>query len=329
MATVEETLNNFKKAYGEPPEGFEEFRQSLQFVDPLLPETSVPSICKGYLLPSGIQIHDIMLQPYFESRTMSARPSDVIVASYPKCGTTWTQEICYLILHGVDLQKANSKTLEERIPFIEIPPIGIKGIEKMPDPRLIKTHLPYDDLPLNFRKNKTKVVYIARNPKDTVVSFYHFLKMVGFFGYTGTIDRFLDLLIDNKLIYGDMVEHFLGYWKRRNDGNVLFLTYEGLQKDFKGELRKIAKFLGKPLTEEQVDQVTDHCSFASMSKNPMTNYSQGGATVKGEGSQTSFMRKGKVGDWRNHFSPDMSRKMDDYIEKALQGSDLKFDYELH
>lgn len=260
---------------------------------------------------------------------MSARPSDVIVASYPKCGTTWTQEICYLILHGVDLQKANSKTLEERIPFIEIPPIGIKGIEKMPDPRLIKTHLPYDDLPLNFRKNKTKVVYIARNPKDTVVSFYHFLKMVGFFGYTGTIDRFLDLLIDNKLIYGDMVEHFLGYWKRRNDGNVLFLTYEGLQKDFKGELRKIAKFLGKPLTEEQVDQVTDHCSFASMSKNPMTNYSQGGATVKGEGSQTSFMRKGKVGDWRNHFSPDMSRKMDDYIEKALQGSDLKFDYELH
>lgn len=261
---------------------------------------------------------------------MVARPSDVIVASFPKTGTTWTQEICYLIMNGIDVEKANSKHLEDRIPFIEIPSIGIRGIEALPNPRIIKTHLPYDEIPSSFLKNKTKIVYIARNPKDTAVSYYHFIKLLGYCAYTGTLEKFLDMFVDEdfNIMYSPYTKHIIDFWNRRNDGHVLFLTYEGLQKDFKGEIRKIANFLGKPITDEQVDKIAAHCNFDSMSKNPMTNYSRSGAVIKVDTVDYGFMRKGKVGDWKNHFTPEMSRKVDEYVERTLRGTGFEFEYNI-
>lgn len=332
MSSIGETIKKFKDAYGKPPEGFDAFLKTCRPLVPYISPSSDPEYCMGYELPSGLRLHDLMMQPYYESRQLVARPTDVLVASYPKTGTTWTQEICYLILNNIDLEKANSKTLEERIPFIEIPPMGIKGFEKLPDPRVIKTHLPYEDIPQSFLQNKTKIVYIARNPKDTAVSYYHFMKMLGYFAYSGTLEDFVDLFVNDTgsdhVMYHTYVKHALEYWKRRNEGTVLFLTYEGMQKDFIGGIRKVAQFLGKTLTDEQVDQIAAHCSFESMSKNPMTNYSQGGACVRVEGSETCFMRKGKVGDWKNRFTPEMSRKMEEYVAKHLQGTGLEFEYEI-
>jgi len=325
MSAVEETVKKFYEGYGKPREGFEEFLKSCKHLDPFLDPTS-SDLCKGYFTPSGQRLHALMIQPYYDSRTMEARDSDVIVASYPKTGTTWTEEICYLILSNVDLKKANSATLEERIPFLEIPAIGLKGIEELQSPRLIKTHLPYKEIPSNFLKNGAKIVYITRNPKDTLVSYYNFMRMVGFFAYSGDLQSFLDLFITDQIMYNSFSDHVLEFWRRRHDDNVLFLTYEGLQKNFKYGIEKIANFLGKEISKDQVDQVAQHCNFDSMSKNPMTNYSQGGAAIKAPGCTGSFMRKGKVGDWRNHFTDEMSKKMDLYIEKHFAGTGLEFDY---
>ena len=46
-------------------------------------------------------------------------------------------------------------------------------------PRIIKTHLSYDMLPEGLRENrKAKIIYVNRNPRDAVVSFYNHFKVL-------------------------------------------------------------------------------------------------------------------------------------------------------
>ena len=95
-------------------------------------------------------------------------------------GTTWTSEIGYLILHDVNLAKVNSEPTEKRIPFIEIPAIGIHGIRDLPEPRLIKTHLPYEELPKSFIENKTKV-FGKRNLGGNTINTIIYQNLLNFF----------------------------------------------------------------------------------------------------------------------------------------------------
>ena len=49
--------------------------------------------------------------------------------------------------------------------------------------RIIKTHLSYDMLPEGVKERKAKIIYVNRNPRDAVVSYYnHFRVLEGFSG---------------------------------------------------------------------------------------------------------------------------------------------------
>ena len=137
------------------------------------------------------------------------RDDDVYVTSFPKCGTTWTQEMVWNICNNFDFDKAKSVPLVKRMPFIEISGLlkdnlvagmsaddktatpeaadSVQNATNMPrsEPRLLKTHLSYDMLPTQVREKKPKIVYVTRNPRDAVVSFYNHWKALC--GFTGII----------------------------------------------------------------------------------------------------------------------------------------------
>ena len=102
----------------------------------------------------------------------------------------------YLLKNNLDFGKAKEKVLEDRFPYLEYPYPGIHSVEKMPSPRLIKTHLPLDFLPDDALTGK--VIYITRNPKDTVVSYYHFARMLAFSSFEGSFEHFLRLFTKNE-----------------------------------------------------------------------------------------------------------------------------------
>ena len=81
-------------------------------------------------------------------------------------------------------------------------------------------------------------------------------------------------------------------------------------------VRRVANFLGKPITEQRVTAVADWCAFEQMKQNPTTNAASM-PKVPGTGE---FMRKGQVGDWRNYFSEEQSRRMDLWIEEHTRGT---------
>ncbi|KAJ7351136.1 Sulfotransferase domain [Desmophyllum pertusum] len=98
------------------------------------------------------------------------RADDVFVATFPKSGTTWVQEIVWQIFNDGNV---HSETIFQRVPFLEIANnlhFPQPDIKTLPSPRILKTHLPYDVIPKGANKDtRCKYIYIARNPKDTVV----------------------------------------------------------------------------------------------------------------------------------------------------------------
>lgn len=119
--------------------------------------------------------------------------------------------------------------------------------------------------------------------------------------------------------------HVLPFWKRRKDPNILFLKYEELKADLPAAIRKTAKFLEKELTEAQIEKLAAHLSFESMKNNPAVNYDW---LVKMSNWLTrdnnSFMRKGKVGGYKEVMTPEMIERFDTWTYDNIKDTDLTY-----
>lgn len=116
----------------------------------------------------------------------TARPSDIVVATFPKSGTTWIKALLYATLHRrehpVDAPDHPFHSLgpHECIEFLEIQLYGgnkMPDLDKLQDPRLFATHVPYVSLPRTTvaTTSACKIVYVCRDPKDTFISLWHFI----------------------------------------------------------------------------------------------------------------------------------------------------------
>ncbi|KAK3894514.1 hypothetical protein Pcinc_001767 [Petrolisthes cinctipes] len=173
-----------------------------------------------------------------------------------------------MMFDTVKLEEVNVKSLYEA--FKKLCPgknvedgIGVQCLDAMPGQRVIKCHYPLELMPPDLL-DKTTVVYVARNPKDMVVSFYHFYKVFKLFYYKGSLDTFIKLFMDNDVVFCPYWPHIKQAWQKRNHPNLHFVFYEDLKADPQGELRKLNQFLATGLTEQQLKNVVQHTSFSSM-----------------------------------------------------------------
>ena len=143
-------------------------------------------------------------------------------------------------------------------------------------------------------------------------------------------------------MFAPFFAHVLQAWVKRNHPNLLFLFFEDRKKvritfscksdkqwslyplqDLRGEILKVADFLGKKLSEDQIQRLTEHLKFKNMKQNNAANndiaHPTGLTFEKGK-----FMRKGRTGDWKNHFTPEQNQTIDEWIERSLHGTDLQF-----
>ena len=94
-----------------------------------------------------------------------------------------------------------------------------------------------------------------------------------------------------------------------------------MKKDQASAVRKVARFLGKELNDEQVRMLVEHLNFENMKINSAVNKEEFSKAGRG-----SFMRKGQVGDWKNYFTEEMNKQMDEAIEQHFKPIGLDFEY---
>ncbi|XP_078508463.1 sulfotransferase 1C2-like isoform X2 [Lissotriton helveticus] len=261
-----------------------------------------------------------------------ARSDDLLICTYPKAGTTWVQEIVDMIQQNGDVDKCRRAPCYARVPFIDLNPpkpfpSGLEEAEAMPSPRTIKSHLPVQLIPPSFWEQNCKVIYVARNAKDIMVSYYHFQKMNKGLAEPGTWSEYFDAFQNGKVPWGSWYDHVKGWWEAKDSRRILYIFYEDLKEDPRGEILKVAQFMGLELNEELLEKIILHTTFQAMKENPMANYTTLPSFIFDQ-SVSPFMRKGIVGDWKNHFTVAQNERFDQEYEKRMSGSSLRFRAEL-
>jgi hypothetical protein len=222
-------------------------------------------------------------------------------------GTTWLEEIIYLVLNDGDITKSQELPIYVRIPYLEGRWDGPR-ISTMLAPRIYKSHQSYHQLPSQVHEKQPKIVHIIRDPRDTAVSYYHFYRALSELGcYTGTWDEFIDMFMAGFVCCGDWFKYVGEWWSHRNDPNILIVRYENMKKDPEDVIQCITEFLGKSLDKKTLAGVEQYTRFDSMKDNPMVNF-KGVPNI--DDTISPFMRKGKVGDWTNYFTSSQRKEFD-------------------
>jgi hypothetical protein len=251
------------------------------------------------------------------------RPDDIIISTPAKCGTTWTQMICALLIFQTT---TFDRPLDVISPWMDMMTRSrddiVTDLDAQTHRRFIKSHTPYDGLP-----HHTDVTYICvgRDPRDVFMSWdNHVSNMdivavitarqnaVGLDDITEIppmppeleIDRFkawLDAPVTDEngmteIGLGLNMHHLATFWDERDDPNIVLLHYADLAADLEGEMRKLAARLGIEVPEELWPELVAAASFENMREHADVIAPETTSAIWQENRR--FFNKGTSGQWQ-------------------------------
>jgi len=241
-------------------------------------------------------------------------PPDVILATFPKSGSTWTSYLFHQLRSRGDEEFSDIKNeVVDITPGHWDPAVNPFLIKQWHFPRMFKTHGNYKLCPKGG-----KYIYIARNPKDTLYSLYHFIHDL--FGITENVpieDFYIHYYVDRFGTghdIGNVWDHFLGWYPHRTDENVLWLHYEDLLEDLPKCVKVIARFIGVELDDSLLQLVLERSSISHTRQiSPQLNPSQanrvGKVTLSFGPEMTNYARNLKFGKIRRGVAGDGQKNL--------------------
>ena len=233
--------------------------------------------------------------PVTALRHRDVRPEDTFVASYPRAGSTWLRFMLQELLTG----------LPSTFPSVNrvIPQVGFhKSAYRLPQGgRFIKTHEA-------FRPEYRRAIYLARDPRDVVLSEHAFQKALGI--TTAGLDDYIDDFVKRRVNANGSWRDHARSWLDASENNprIRIFRFEDLRRDTPGTLRQILNFLGVSPDQGRILDAIRNNSVAHMRSKEL-------ATPQKTSREGKFVREGRSGGWRKNLTAQQARR----IEQAMQG----------
>ena len=240
------------------------------------------------------------------------RPSDVFISSYPRSGTTWLQHITHALRSGRDLGFGH---IGEVVPWFErqlaLGRCSAADFERLPSPRVFKSHLPRAWLPRGAR-----YLYVARDGRDVATSYFHFYR--SHLAFDGSFDEFFDRFLRGRLQYGSWFKHVAGWQSSWSDPNQLDLDYQQLSAALPAELERIASFLRVSISSRERVALEAHCSFAFMKRHEHKFDHAAGEPNAQAAAAGRFIRNGQSGGFTELFGAMHERRFREQLAAPIR-----------
>jgi len=224
-------------------------------------------------------------------RSLTVFPDDIFIVSYPRSGNTWLRFLIGNIVYQNDY--VNFESIETKIP--DIYQNSEKKLKDISPPRILKSHEYFDPRYKN-------IIYLVRDPRDVVISYYHYhIKMRSIID-DYPIEKFVNRFLIGELDSYGSWEDNVGSWirMRQNSQNFLLIHYENVLKDPKSELMKISKFLRINADDERLDRAIELSSKDNMKKLEKLQ-THLWKPIRRSRKDKMFVRNARVGGWKDEL----------------------------
>jgi hypothetical protein len=235
-------------------------------------------------------------------RNLAVYPDDTFIVSYPRSGNTWTRFlIANLVFPSENVAFAN---IERLIP--DTSSQSNRALKRTPRPRIIKSHQYFDP-------RYPRVLYIVRDPRDLVLSYYNFQRKYRQIADNYPLADYVDDFVKGRLIsadWGSWGENVASWiYTRQNQSSFLLMRYEDMKSDTEGQLRRIAAFLGLDATPERLQRAIDASSSERMRAMERTQSDQWVATKKHR-KDIPFVGAATSGRWQSELPEALVSKIE-------------------
>jgi hypothetical protein len=236
------------------------------------------------------------------------RPTDVVIAPFGKCGTTWLQQTFHTLRTRGDM---DFEDISAVVPWIEMSRACGQDLEapQKAEPRGFKSHLSWDAAPKG-----AKYVVSLRDPKDALVSMFNFME--GWFLEPGAVP-FDDFARSRMAGPGpDYWQHLVSWWGQRDNPDVLLFSYEGMTAAPEQTIRRLAAFCGIALDDDLLTLTLEHSSRDFMLahkdryEDPMMRRLSEERCGLPPGSDSAKVRPKGSGMQRAQISPELEAEID-------------------
>jgi aryl sulfotransferase len=253
------------------------------------------------------------------------RSDDIIITTPAKCGTTWTQMICALLVFQTP---SFDTSLDLISPWLDMLTRDresvVADLAAQTHRRFIKTHTPLDGLPWN---PEVTYICVGRDPRDVFRSWDNHMENMDIFAIFGAreaavgLDDVQDMLaqgpppraeteIERFWIWVDddtppvdamsllaVMHHLQGFWDIRDRSNVVMLHYNDLKTDLEGEMRRLAARLGIDVPEDRWPELVAAATFENMREHADVIAPDTTHAIWTDNKR--FFNRGASGQWRD------------------------------